>query len=268
MSGTRIALPQEVGTKLLFETVDDHIAVITLNRPEKRNAIDADITAALHRMVTETEGDPAIRVVILRSSSEDFFCAGADLETIAQGGANALITDNGFAGLINAKRDKPWIACVSGPVLAGGFEICLACDMIVASADARFGLPEVKRGLFAAGGGAYRLAQWLPRAMALELLATGDTISAERAHALGLVNRIAERDAVLPQAMAIARAIGANAPRSVVETLRFARLAHEKDERELRAMSLELRDQLFASEDAVEGTAAFLEKRAPRWTGR
>lgn len=267
MSGT--ATPPGVGSKVLLEIMERHIAVVTLNRPEKRNAIDADMASALDWVVRQTEQDPDVRAVVLRSSNENFFCAGADLETIAQGRADALITPTGgFAGLIDAERAKPWIVCVTGPVLAGGFEICLSCDMIVASNDARFGLPEVKRGLFAAGGGAYRLGRWLPRAITLELLATGDPVIAERAFTLGLVNRIGERGEVFGQALAIARAIMANAPRSVVETLRFARSAPEGTERELRRASLALRDDLFASADAAEGAAAFLEKRAPQWTGR
>jgi enoyl-CoA hydratase/carnithine racemase len=210
-----------------------------------------------------------LTLTLLRSASEDFFCAGADLEVISQGRAAELSTPSGgFAGLIDSDRRKPWIACVTGPVLAGGFEICLACDMIVASSDARFGLPEVKRGLFAAGGGAHRLGQWLPRAVTLELLATGDAIGAERAYALGLINRIVARSEVLEQALAIARAIAANAPRSVIETLSFARHARESTEPELRAMSAALAQELFASEDAAEGATAFLQKRTPRWTGR
>lgn len=249
--------------------IEEGIAWVTLNRPEKRNAIDADIAAALGWIVEEVERNAAVRVAVLRSGNEDFFCAGADLEAISQGRADELSTPNGgFAGLIDARRAKPWIVAVTGPVLAGGFELCLACDMIVASNDARFGLPEVKRGLFAAGGGAHRLGRWLPRAVTLELLATGEPIPAERAYSLGLINYMVARSDLVETALALARTIAANAPRSVIETLNMARRANEGFDHELRKESLALASLLFATEDAAEGSRAFLEKRKPQWTGR
>ena len=174
--------PEGVGREVLYEVVDGHIAVITLNRPEVRNAVNPQLAAACEYLIRKVEADDDIRVAILTSSNDKVFCAGADLAAISSGnGAGIATKDGGFAGFVDAKRDKPWIAAVKGYALAGGGELCLACDMIVASEDAKFGLPEVKRGLFAGAGGVHRLPRALPRNIALELVATGDSLGAQRA---------------------------------------------------------------------------------------
>ncbi|MDO7842158.1 enoyl-CoA hydratase-related protein [Sphingomonas immobilis] len=261
--------PAAVGKEVLFEIVDDHVAIVTLNRPEKRNAVNAELARGVQWIVKQVEADDAIRVAIITSSLESTFCAGADLAEIAAGRGALIAPDgDGFAGFNDAKRDKPWIAAVRGACLAGGFELALACDMIVAADDARFGLPETKRGLFAGGGGTFRLPRAIPRNVALEMLATGDPISAERAYALGLVNRLVPSAGVLGAARDLAGAIASAAPVSVRETLKVARLVSDRSEAELRALGDAASKTTSATEDAREGPRAFLEKRAPVWAGR
>lgn len=261
--------PEGVGKEALYEVVHDHIAVITLNRPEVRNAMSSKLSAAIEYLVKKAEADPEIRVGVLASSNDRVFCAGADLSEIASGRPHTIATpEGGFAGFVDRKRDKPWIAAVKGFALGGGGELCLACDMIVASEDAQFGLPEVKRGLFAGAGGVHRIVRTLPRNVALELVATGEPIGAHRAYELGMVNRVAPSARVLDTALELARAIAANAPVSVWQSLKVARLAQEEKDADLRKMSAEASLVVKASEDAKEGPRAFLEKRPPRWTGR
>lgn len=261
--------PEGVGREVLYEVVDDHIAVITLNRPEVRNAVNPELAAACEFLIKKVEADDSIRVAILTSSNDRVFCAGADLAAIASGkGAGIATKDGGFAGFVDAKKEKPWIAAVKGYALAGGGELCLACDMIVASQDAKFGLPEVKRGLFAGAGGVHRLPRALPRNIGLELVATGDPLDADRAYALGLVNRVVPTDQVLSTALDLARAISVNAPISVRESLKVARLANEESDAELRRVSGEVAMKVMVTEDAREGPLAFLQKRQPVWKGR
>lgn len=262
-------LPEGIGREILYEVRGEHIALLTLNRPEKRNAVNGALAAALGHLVAQTEADPAIRAVVLASSTDDIFCAGADLGEIARGNGHGLWTrDGGFAGITAAKRAKPWIAAIAGPAFGGGCEIALSCDMIVATEGARFALPEVKRGLIAAAGGAYRLPRALPRNVALEMIATGEPLAASRAHALGMVNHLVTADALLDSALGLAAAIAANAPVSVVESLKFARIAAEHEEAELIERLAAATKVVMRTEDAREGPRAFVERRAPVWTGR
>jgi enoyl-CoA hydratase len=254
---------------VLFEIIDDHVALVTLNRPHKRNAVNGTLASALGYLVKQVEADDSIGVAILASSGESVFCAGADLGEVAAGRFEAISTpDGGFAGFHAACRQKPWIAAVRGKALGGGLELCLACDMIVAATDATFGLPEVKRGLLAAAGGIYRLPRAISRNIALELIATGNAFSAERAYALGIVNRVVPSDAVQHEARQLAREIAANAPLAVRESLKIARLAPERPESELRELARSASRIIFNSEDAKEGSTAFLQNRTPRWSGR
>ncbi len=253
---------------VLYEIIDHHIAVLRLNRPEKRNAVNGALARSLEALVQQVEADAQIRVAVLTSSSPGFFSAGADLGEIAAGRGRELGTrDGGFAGFVDYPKLKPWIAAVSGPALAGGCELALACDMIVCAEDSRFGLPEVKRGLFAAAGGVHRLPRALPRAIALELIATGDPLDAARAERYGLVNAVVPAGEVMDRALTLARAISINAPLSVRESLKLARLAAELSDMEMRRLSAETGKVVMTSEDAKEGPLAFLQKRAPNWVG-
>ena len=254
---------------VLYERVDTHIAIVTLNRPEKRHAVNGAVTRRLDAIVKETEADPAIWAVVLTSSGGPTFCAGADLAEVAAGRGDELSTpEGGFGGFVEAKRDTPWIVAVRGSALGGGLEFSLACDLRVISETTTMGLPEVKRGLIAGAGGIYRLPRQIPRAIALEMIALGEPIDAQRAYALGLVNAVVPEDLVIETALDMARRIAANAPLSVRESLRIARAAHETPEAESIAAMRRTMDFLFTTEDFKEGPRAFVEKRAPQWSGR
>ncbi len=254
---------------VLLERLGDGVARVVLNRPTVRNAVDGALAHALGRAVRETEADPEIRVVILTGAGSQAFCAGADLAEVARGNEAALWTrDGGFAGFVEAVRSKVWIAAVKGFALAGGLELMLACDLVVAAEDAAFGLPEVKRGLVAGAGGLFRLPRALPRAVAIEMIVTGESIGAGRALALGLINRVAAAGQVDAQAHDLARIVAANAPCAVRESLWIARTAHEGSEADLSRLSGEALSRVRSGEDSREGARAFLEKREPRWSGR
>jgi enoyl-CoA hydratase/carnithine racemase len=252
-----------------LESPAPHVALVTLCRPEARNAVNGAVAQALDRIVKATEADDEVRSVVLTGAGGQAFCAGADLKEVAQGRLHELSTrDGGFAGFVRAPRTKPWIAAVDGFALAGGCEIALACDMIIAAEDAAFGLPEVTRGLIAAAGGLFRLPRALPRARALELIATGGRLSAAEALAFGLVNRVVPKARTIPEAVALAATIAGNAPVAVRESLAVARRAWDLDEAALARLSEEGQARVMLTEDFREGPLAFIEKRAPRWLGR
>lgn len=260
---------ETVGEYVTLEIRDDHVAIVTLNRPKQRNAINPDIAKALESIVERTEPDSNIRAVVLASSHDTAFCAGADLAEVAKGNALGLATaKGGFAGFVDHDRSTPWIAAVGGFAFAGGCEIVLACDMIVASREATLGLPEVKRGLFAGAGGPYRLTRYLPRNIAIELLITGDPLDAQRAFEFGMFNRLVDKADLLSAAIELARSIAVNAPLAVGGTLKVAHRAFDLAETELRIMSETTFKKVLSSEDAQEGPRAFLEKRAPEWKGK
>ncbi|MFS0735629.1 enoyl-CoA hydratase-related protein [Sphingomonas sp. 1P06PA] len=254
---------------VLFERVDEHIALVTLNRPEKRHAVNGAVARRLGEIVAETEADPSIWAVVLTSSGGPTFCAGADLAEVAAGRAAELSTpEGGFGGFVESKRDKPWIVAVRGSALGGGLEFSLACDLRVIAETTVLGLPEVKRGLIAGAGGIYRLPRQIPRAIALEIIALGEPIDARRAYALGLVNAVVPEDAVLDTALDMARKICANAPISVRESLKIARAAEESPEADSIAAMRRTMEYLVTTDDFKEGPRAFVEKRAPQWSGR
>lgn len=255
-------------SEVLFEMRGDHVAQITINRPEARNAINGAVASALDHHVASTEADPAIRCIVLTGAGDRAFCAGADLKEIAAGRIGELVTRNGgFAGFVRARRTKPWIAAAEGPALAGGTEILLACDMAIISRNTILGLPEVKRGLAALAGGLYRLPRSLPRAIALELIATGDPLAADRAMAHGLVNAVVPPGEALDAALQLAVRIAGNAPVAVRESLALARKAFDLTESELERESDAMGARLAKTRDYREGPRAFIEKRAPVWLG-
>jgi enoyl-CoA hydratase/carnithine racemase len=253
---------------VLFEIIGEHIALVTLNRPAQRNAVNGALARLLEQYVEQIETEKKIRAAILYASSDRSFCAGADLSEVSAGRVRELFTEKGgFAGFVYARRQKPWIAAVRGFALGGGLELSLACDMIVAGDSASFGLPEVRRGIIAGAGGAYRLPLAIPRAIALEMVATGIPISAQRGYELGLVNRVVPDAAVRDTAASLAEAVAAGAPVSVRESLKVARVAHEHGEADLQAMLAAAVATVEASADYLEGPRAFVEKRPPVWQG-
>lgn len=252
-----------------LEIVAPHVALVTIQRPEARNSVNGDVAAQLDAHVKATEADPDIWVTILTGAGGLAFCAGADLKEVSAGRLDSLYTKDGaFAGFVKHPREKVWIAAVEGFAVAGGCEIALTCDMIVASEQSSFGLPEVTRGLIAAAGGTYRLVRALPRAIALELLATGEPLPAARAGEFGLVNRVVPKGEAVAGAIALASRICANAPVAVRESLGVARKAHDLDDSSLFALGLEAQERVKLTEDFAEGPRAFIEKRVPVWKGR
>ena len=243
----------------------DHIALVTLNRPEARNAVSPEVSQAMAAVLDEIEADAELRAVVLTGRGE-VFSAGADLKVVAQGRANDIARGKGgFAGIVTRDFPKPIIAAVNGAALAGGFEIVLSCDLVVAADTARFGIPEVKRGLMAAAGGLIRLPKRVPLAMALELAMTGDPIDAQRALQLGLVNRVVPAADVVAEAITLAERIGENSPIAVRNSRQLVREAAELTEAEGWTRTLELMMPVFESGDSVEGATAFAEKRPPVW---
>ncbi|MFJ2830690.1 crotonase/enoyl-CoA hydratase family protein [Streptomyces sp. NPDC087263] len=251
---------------VLAEFREDGTTVITINRPEARNAINRAVAEGVAAALDELDrrDDQVVGVITGAGGS---FCSGMDLKAFLAG-EDPSIEGRGLAGMTEAPPRKPMIAAVEGYALAGGCEIMLACDMVVAAHDARFGIPEVKRGLVAAAGGLLRLPQRIPSAVALELALTGDFLDAQRAHTYGLVNRVTEKGDALEGALALARAIAANGPLAVRVTKQIMAEAPNWPADRAWERMREITRPVFASEDAKEGPRAFAEKRAPRWTGR
>jgi enoyl-CoA hydratase len=243
-------------------------AVIKINRPEARNAVNSAVAEGIEAALDEIEADDSTWVGIL-TGEPPVFCAGADLKEINAGNAAGLATKRGgFGGVVQRERSKPLIAAVDGPALAGGTEIVLSCDLVVASSTATFGIPEVKRSLVAAAGGLFRLGRKIPLNVAMELALTGDPIDAERAHHFGLVNRLVEPGQALDAAIALAEQICANAPIAVRESRRVVLEATHAPDDVGWKMSAEGMGKAMQSEDFSEGLTAFIEKRPPEWKGR
>ncbi|MGW4911056.1 crotonase/enoyl-CoA hydratase family protein [Streptomyces sp. NPDC004270] len=244
----------------------DRVLVITLNRPAQKNAMTLAAAHLVAEAVGRLDDSPELSVAVLTGAG-GAFCAGMDLKRFALGERPAL-PGRGFGGLVEAPPEKPIIAAVEGWALGGGCELALACDMVVAARGARFGLPEVRRGLVARGGGMIRLPQRLPRSVAMELLLTGDPIDAERAERLGLVNRVVPEGQALEAAMRLAGRVAENAPLAVRCAKAVASAAPGWPQDEVWRRQAPLSDAVFASQDAQEGARAFVEHREPRWTGR
>jgi enoyl-CoA hydratase len=252
----------------------DRIGVITLNRPEARNAVDREMALGLEAAVDRLEADPDVWVGVLGANTADqanpVFCAGADLKVVREtGSAAALDTDRGgFGGFVYREREKPIVVAVDGLATAGGLEIVLAADVVVATTRSAFGLAEVRHNLIAAAGGLFRLPRAVGRAVAMDAILTAEPIDARRAYDLGLVSRLVEPGAAQDEALRVARQIVAAAPLAVRASRSIVRSAAHDDDDTLRQTSRARLDELLTSEDANEGLLAFAEKRAPRWQGR
>ncbi|MGA4688645.1 crotonase/enoyl-CoA hydratase family protein [Rhodococcus sp. AB351] len=243
----------------------DGVAVFTLNRPEAKNAVNLKVSEALAAAIDEFEARPDLTIGILTGAGGTF-CAGMDLKAFARG-EKPSIPGRGFGGITEAPPSKPLIAAVEGWALAGGCELALSADLIVASREAKFGIPEVKRGLAAAAGGLLRLPKILPYPLAMELAITGDPLTAEVAHQHGLVNRVTEPGEALTVAKELAARVAANGPLAVKATKQVVAMAANYTDPDAFVAQRKFIDPVFASSDAKEGARAFAEKRAPVWKG-
>ena len=242
----------------------DRILIITINRPKAKNSVNLAVSQGLADAMDRLDGEPGLSVGILTGAGGSF-CAGMDLKAFARG-ERCDIEGRGL-GFTQRPPNKPLIAAVEGFALAGGTEVALSTDLIVAARDSAFGIPEVKRGLVAGGGGLLRLPERIPYAVAMELALTGDNLPAERAHELGLVNVLAEPGGALDAAIALAEKITANGPLAVAATKRIIVESRSWSREEMWKKQIEILMPVFASKDALEGSVAFAEKRAPKWTG-
>ena len=242
------------------------ILVITINRPDQRNAVNAAVAQGIGAALDDLDADAELSVGVLTGAGKGF-CAGMDLKAFVAGEA-PYAGDRGFAGITQRGAAKPLIAAIEGFAVAGGLEVALACDLIVAARGAKLGIPEVKRSLVAAGGALLRLPRTLPRNLAMELALTGEPIDAERAHTLGLVNRLSEPGEAVSEAISFAATIAANGPLALTATKRVLNEAVDWPDTEFFARQGEIVAPVMSSEDAREGSIAFAERREPVWHGR
>ena len=250
----------------VLTSVEDGVLVVTLNRPEAKNAANKALAEGVAAAMDELDGNDELRVAILTGAGGTF-CAGMDLKAFVSG-ETPQIKGRGFAGLTEASPKKPLIAAVEGYALAGGLELAISCDMIVAAEDAKFGIPETKRGLAAAAGGLVKLPRQIPSRVAMELALTGDFISAERAYELGLINKVVPSGSALEAAKELAAKIAANGPLAVAASKKVIMEQADWSQDEMFKKQGEIVNPIFTSEDAIEGATAFAEKRPPNWKGK
>ncbi|WP_206001849.1 crotonase/enoyl-CoA hydratase family protein [Paraburkholderia aromaticivorans] len=254
-------------TEELIVDISDGVQCITINRPHARNACNFAVAQAIAAALDELDRRDDLRVAIITGAGGTF-CAGMDLKAFLRGEPLPRIEGRGFAGVTMAPPKKPLIAAVEGYALAGGFELMLACDLAVAANNAQFGLPEVKRGLAAQAGGLLRLPRQVPRRIAMELVLTGDMMSATRAYECGLINQLAEPGETLAAAFKLARTIADNGPLAVMASKRVMVESWDWPSDEMFARQLPITEPVFHSADGREGATAFAEKRKPVWQGR
>jgi enoyl-CoA hydratase len=240
--------------------------VVTLNRPEQRNAVNGAVAEGVAAALEELDADDELAVGVLTGAGKGF-CAGMDLKAFVAG-ERPWVGDRGFAGITQRAADTPLIAAVEGFAVAGGLEVALACDLIVASRGAKLGIPEVKRGLVAAGGALLRLPARIPYHVAMEMALTGDPVTAERGYELGLVNRLAEPGGALDAALELAELIAVNGPLAVRASKQILQRQADWGQDDMWERQGELSEPVLGSEDAHEGASAFAERRAPQWRGR
>jgi enoyl-CoA hydratase len=246
--------------------VADGVMVITLNRPKAKNAVNKAVAEGVSAAIDELESNNELRAAIITGAGGTF-CSGMDLKAFVTG-ETPMIEGRGFAGLCEYIVSKPVIAAVEGYALAGGFEVAISCDLIVAADDSMFGIPEVKRGLAAGAGGLVKLPKQIPSRIAKELALTGDFISAGRAYELGLINQVVASGTALEAAKKLAAKIAANGPMAVIASKAVVDRAQDWDTSTMYAEQQKLIMPVFTSQDAIEGATAFAEKRAPNWKGK
>jgi len=242
------------------------VLLVTLNRPDQRNAINAAVAGGIAGALDDLDGNAELSLGVITGAGKGF-CSGMDLKAFVTG-ESPVVEGRGFAGITQRASDKPLIAAIEGFAVAGGLEVALSCDLIVAARGARLGIPEVKRSLVAAGGALLRLPRMLPRNVAMEMALTGDLVLAERAHELGLVNRLAEPGGALEVALELAETIAVNGPLALAATKRILVESADWPDADFFARQEAIAAPVRASEDAREGATAFAEKRAPAWKGR
>ncbi|MFT5575987.1 MAG: enoyl-CoA hydratase [Bermanella sp.] len=246
--------------------VADGVMLITINRPKAKNAINLAVAKGIAAAMDTLDSSDDIQVAIL-TGADGTFCSGMDLKAFVTG-EMPFIEGRGFAGFTEALPKKPLIAAIEGYALAGGFELALACDLVVAADNSKFGIPEVKRGLVAAAGGLMRLPRQIPPRVAMELGLTGDFISSQRAYELGLINRVVPAGTAVDAARELAKAISVNGPLAVVKTKEIVIKSQDWSLDSMFSEQQKVADVIFSSADAIEGATAFAEKRAPNWKGR
>jgi enoyl-CoA hydratase/carnithine racemase len=261
-------MAEETNEQVLVSERRGAVLILRLNRPDARNSLNPELLDAIGLAMTAAESDPDVRAVVLTGTGEKAFCAGMDLRAFAEGGTVSASKEGmaGFVKFTSGQISVPIVGAANATAVAGGFELLLGCDVVVASDQAKFGLPEVKRGLFAAGGGVF-ISTRIPLAVALELTLTGDLIEAPRAQSLGLINEVAPAGEVLEAAVALAERIARNGPLALAATKELVRTASTNLER-AQELAREWQPKVFNSEDAKEGATAFIEKRDPVWRGR
>lgn len=255
--------------KKVLTELQDGVLIVTINRNERRNAIDPETAGLMEQILNDAEKDPAVGAILITGTGERSFCAGEDLAALGENGECLTETEHGFAGITERLCAKPIVCACNGTAVAGGLEIALACDVIVATEHARFGLTEVKVGLLATSGGLVRLPKLIPAKIAAEMCLTGTLISAQRAYEVGLVNHVVPAGQVLEKALELARLMAANAPISLRLTKQLLHMApHTSVEDGMRVCRYMAWKYVEGTEDAVEGPKAFLEKRKPQWKNR
>lgn len=254
--------------KKVLTELKDGVLIVKINRNEKRNSIDPETSAMMEAIFNDAEKDPNVGCIIVTGAGERSFCSGEDLSAYDENGTCQTIMEHGFAGITERVSAKPIICACNGTAVAGGLEIALACDIIVAADHARFGLSEVKVGFLATSGGLIRLPKVIPQKIAAEMCLTGTLISAQRAYEVGLVNHVVPADQVMDKAMELAKTIAANAPISLKLTKEIFHIAPQMSLEDAQRFCNRCWDYIEKTEDAVEGPRAFLEKRKPNWQGK